>query len=258
MGKKRKFEPSADLERLLLELAGIVVQPSAEDLRSDAINLKRLANSKEGALKYLFYLRSSLRYFEYVETLKSPSDLAATLTGTAELLEYTARKSALEVRDVDSSQPDDVARVKEFMHLAVLGFRLAAIARLQNFVVKSTKLRQCWDVCKRVEKKRKKAEQLRDVNATNGLRPSGMLLTDEDTRQFSEYSKFVLEQSEDSLMAIENWQSATDLCANAKKLRGTEHVSTLEKLAPLTLMADKQTLSSVALVARTALDTIYG
>jgi len=259
MARKRKFEPSKELQFKLLELAGMdtpELAPTAEDFLGDAVKLKRLADRGDGPSRYLFYVRSCLRYFEY--TVSKNGDVAFeldTLGSTAKLLEYAAHKTRSLVRQ--GIEADDLTQIKDYAHLAVLAFRLAAVARFQRYVAKSAKIKRFHDQCGLFESKAVKHERVRQANAVSGIMAPGPSFTPEERQQNEEYSRFIVKESADVANALDHWRMASTIIDDVRQKFGAEQVPRLALLPPMYLLHSEEGLGDLPKRVRKSLEEMY-
>ncbi len=259
---KRKFEPSDELERLLLELVGMApapsVSPQVEDYRSDAIRLKRLADRAEGPTKYLLYVRSCLRYFEFVAVSVEGVDALATLGSTAEMVEYAAAKAASVTRAAAAS--GDAEELEQYAHLAVLALRLSAVARMQRFYLKSDKLKRYFDAVKAFEKARAKADKIRMANQKSGIAALGAQGPSEaELREDQGHRQLLVDSSEDALRAMEHWRAADKLLDEARRVLQAKgrKAQRLDLLPNVALVHSHEGLGDMPQAVRKSLEDIY-
>jgi hypothetical protein len=258
---KRKYEPSEELERMLLELVGMApsASPQADDYRADAIRLKRLADRAEGPTKYLLYVRSCLRYFEFVAVSDEGVESSiATLGSTAEMVEYAAAKAASVTRAAAANS--DMEEVEQYAHLAVLALRLSAVARMQRFYLKSDKLKRYFDAVKAFEKARAKQDKIRMANQKSGLAALGAQgPSDAELRDDKGHRQLLVDSAEDSLRAMEHWRAADKLLEETVRVLHAKGRKTqrLDLLPPVALVHSHQRLGDMPDVVRKALEEIY-
>lgn len=264
---KRKFEPSDDLKKLLLELAGIEDAskldkksageaqaakgddeelPSVEVLRAEATELKRRADKTAAPLKYVFYIRSSIRYLQMLPALKKATVevIIAHLGSTAGILEFAADQCLSKVKHALTS--NDLGLLEQYAHLAALAYKLATVTRLQRYYCKTDKLKRCLDAVKAIDSKKRKSHGF---------------LSEEDQRADTGYRTYIASQGEDSILAMDHWRKAEKLAVDThemhKKCSSTSTSIRIDQLPPITGLMPEQGLDALLRTLRKALDVMY-
>eukprot|EP00516_Mucochytrium_quahogii_P005693 CAMPEP_0203761368 /NCGR_PEP_ID=MMETSP0098-20131031/14471_1 /ASSEMBLY_ACC=CAM_ASM_000208 /TAXON_ID=96639 /ORGANISM=" , Strain NY0313808BC1" /LENGTH=233 /DNA_ID=CAMNT_0050655335 /DNA_START=199 /DNA_END=897 /DNA_ORIENTATION=+ len=227
--KRSRFVASDWLQAQILELAGVQVSrelknvpkpelptnnedenddslETSEDsasLGKEAKRLKHLADKTDGPIKFLLYLRSCLRYLEYSGSINLDQRID-TLGSTAALLEYAARKSHGFAKQALDTQNEK--KMSEYGHLAYLGYKLAAVTRMNRFYLKSEKLRRFWDAVTAFDTKKQKAERLKrgniDINAASS---SQFYISPQETQTDARNREYIVKEAQDSIMAMASW-----------------------------------------------------
>mmetsp|Transcript_21173 Transcript_21173/g.25761 ORF Transcript_21173/g.25761 Transcript_21173/m.25761 type:complete len:287 (+) Transcript_21173:292-1152(+) len=106
------------------------------ELRREAVTLKHRGDKVKGPLKHLIYLRAGLKFMEHAESVDS-SQQARQYRSTGNYISSIANVA---------EEAAKVAEKKgEIEHFVILNYKLAAIAYMRTFAIRSVKLKQVRD-----------------------------------------------------------------------------------------------------------------
>jgi len=237
MGQGLK-EPSQELGDLLLDLAGVRKNPrkvslshldhvtskaaaDPDSLLSEAARLKREGNAAEGSPKYFLYIRSGIRYLEYLHALKNTPKIGQEVevfNSTAQMFEYTASQTLKIANRI--TDPSDDLRI-----LSYISYRLAAMIRMYKFYLVAVKLDKFLAMVKATEARREKADRLAKANAMPSSSHSAQFYIDpREAATDKDYREYIVNQSFDSVAAMNHLHAADSV-----KLEGLKMHKNFEK-----------------------------